>query len=146
MNLASFHRIANFLHRNRVPILPKVIYLFQFLLYNSSVPASTKIGSGSKFAYLGIGVVIHGRAVIGKNTMIGQGITIGGRSKSIHVPIIGDNCYLGAGCRILGAVEIGDNCIVGPNSVVLHDVPANSIVVGIPAKVIKSNIDPKDFI
>lgn len=146
MNLASFHRIAHYLYRKGVPVLPKIIYFIQFLLFNSSVPASTRIGKGSKFAYLGIGVVIHARSIIGENCMIGQGITIGGRSKSIEVPIIGDNCYLGAGSRILGGIKIGSNSIVGPNAVVLTDVPANCIVVGIPAKIIKEGINPTDFI
>jgi len=90
--------------------------------------------------------VIHSRAIIGENCIIGQGITIGGRSKSIDVPVIGNNCYLGAGCRILGDVKLGDNVIVGPNAVVINSIPNNSIAVGIPAKVIKTNIDPKDFI
>ena len=49
------------------------------------------IGGGTKFAYGGIAVVIHARAVIGKNCVIGQCVTIGGRSKHYAVPIIGDN-------------------------------------------------------
>lgn len=146
MNLIKLHRLNHKIYKLGIPLLPKIIYVIQFFLYNTSLPASVKIGKGSKFAYFGIGSVIHGRAVIGNNCMIGQGITIGGRSKKLDVPIIGDNCYLGAGCRILGDIKIGNNVIIGPNTVVVHDIPANSIAVGIPAKVIKTNINPKDFI
>lgn len=143
--LIHFHRIANKLYTLKVPVLPKLIYYLQYLLFNSSVPPSTTIGKQTKFAYGGIGVVIHGRAVIGNECIIGQGITIGGKSKSINVPRIGDNVYLSAGSRILGDITIGNNSIVGANSVVVKDVPPNCIVAGIPAKILKSNINPKEY-
>lgn len=143
--LIRFHRIANKLYIYKIPLLPKIIYYVQYLLFNSSVPPSTTIGNKTKFAYGGISVVIHGRTVIGDGCMIGQGITIGGKSKSKNVPKIGDNVYLSAGCRILGDICIGDNSIVGANAVVVNDVPPNCIVAGIPAKIIKTNINPEDY-
>lgn len=147
MNLAKLQRFNNKLFRNHIPFLPKLIYGIQFVLYNSSVPPSTKIGSGTKFAYLGIGCVLHGRAQIGENCILGQGITIGGRNKNWEVPTIGNNCYIGAGSRILGSIKIGDNVIIGPNSVVLIDIPSDSIAVGVPARIIKSGIkDIHDYI
>jgi serine O-acetyltransferase len=105
-----------------------------------------KIGKGTSFAYGGIAVVIHKRAVIGDNVMIGQCVTIGGRSKKINVPIIRSNIYIGAGSRILGDVIIGNNVIIGANSVVINNVPDNSVVAGIPAKIIKNNITYSDYI
>lgn len=146
MNLSIFHQFAHRLYRIKVPILPKLIYYVQFLLFNSSVPASTKIGKGSKFAYGGIGVVIHGRVKIGNECILGQGITIGGRSKIFEVPRIGNKVYIGAGARILGAVTIGDNVVIGANSVVINDVPSNCIVAGIPAKIIKTDIKVEDYV
>lgn len=100
---------------------------------------------GVKFAYGGIATVIHARAVIGKNCIIGQCVTIGGRSKHYKVPVIGNNVYISAGAKILGPITIGDNCVIGAGAVVLKDVPANSVVAGVPAKIIKTDIDPKDF-
>lgn len=91
-------------------------------------------------------MVIHARAIIGKNCIIGQCVTIGGRSKHYEVPKIGDNVYIGAGAKIIGPVQIGNNSVIGAGAVVLKDVPANSIVVGVPAKIIKTGIDSKDFI
>lgn len=144
--LMKMHRVAHALYKKKVPFLPRIIYVLQYLVSNSAVPPSVEIGKRTKFAYRGIGVVIHKNAVIGDDCMIGQGMTIGGRSKKIEVPIIGNNVYLGAGARVLGPIKIGNNVIIGPNAVVLHDLPDNCIAVGVPAKIIKENIKVEDFI
>lgn len=49
---------------------------------------------------------------------------------------IGDNCFIGSGARIMGGVRIGNNVIVGAASVVTKDVPDNSVVAGMPARII----------
>lgn len=141
MNLKIFYKLANKLYTLGIPILPRIIYNLQFLIFNSSVPYKCKIGEKTTFAYGGIAVVIHERAIIGKRCVIGQNVTIGGRSKKYEVPVIGDHVYIGAGARILGDVVIGDNVIIGANAVVVNDIPDNSIAAGVPAKVIKNNIN-----
>lgn len=80
MNLINLQKFANKLYIYKIPVVPKIIYYIQFILFNSSVPYKCKIGKNTKFAYGGIGVVIHERAEIGENCIIGQGITIGGKS------------------------------------------------------------------
>ncbi|MDA9575639.1 hypothetical protein N9R87_00685 [Flavobacteriaceae bacterium] len=105
-------------------------------MYNSSIPFQCTIGKNSRFAYGGIGVVLHKRTVIGENCMIGSNVTIGGKSGHFNVPIIGRNVYIGTGAKVLGPITIGDNVIIGANAVVIKDVPANNTVAGIPAKVI----------
>lgn len=143
--LIHYYRIANWLYKHHVPFLPKFIWRLQYLLFNSSVPASCEIGKGTKFGYGGIAVVLHARTVIGKNCMIGQDVTIGGKSGWYEVPVIGDNVHISAGARILGPVRIGNNVIIGANAVVVKDVPDNCIVAGIPAKIIKENISMDDY-
>lgn len=135
--LIHWYRFANFCFRNHIPLLPKLIYYLQYLLFNCSVPASCKIGKGTKFGYGGIGVVVHARAEIGENCIIGQNVTIGGRSGFYEVPVIGNNVEICAGSRVLGPIKIGDNVIIGANAVVIKDVPNNTVVAGVPAHVIK---------
>ncbi len=144
--LIHFHRVANFLYRHRIPVVPKLIYYLQYLLFNCSVPASTTIGGGTKFGYGGIAVVVHGRAIIGENCVIGTCVTIGGRSKHKSVPIIGNNVHISSCAKVLGPITIGDNVIIGAGAVVINDVPSNCVVAGVPAKIIKSNINIADYV
>lgn len=140
------YRIANWLYRHHIPVVPKLLYYTQRLFLKSSVPATCVIGGGTKFGYGGIGVVVHARAVIGKNCIIGQGVTIGGKSGWYEVPVIGDNVEINAGSRLLGPIRVGNNVIIGANAVVVKDVPDNCIVAGIPAKILKDNISMADYV
>ena len=121
--------------------MAKIITKINNLLHNSHIPYTVDIGKNSKFAYGGIGVVLHERCVIGKNCTLGQGSTIGGRTGHGGPPTIGDNVYISAGARLLGGFHVGNNVVIGANSVVINDVPDNSVVAGIPAKVISTNVD-----
>jgi serine O-acetyltransferase len=111
------------------------------LVHNSYIPFTVEIGENSKFAYGGIGVVLHGKCKIGKNCTIGQGCTIGGRTGHGGPPIIGDNVYISAGARLLGGFQVGNNVVIGANAVVIENVPDNCVVAGVPAKIISTNID-----
>ena len=133
----------------KIPLLPSIIKNIIFLLYNSCIPPSANIGSGTIFAYGAIGVVVHTDAIIGKNCVIGQSVTIGAKEAYIsnekHMcPVIGDNCYLAAGAKLLGGISIGSSCQIGAGSIVLSSLPDNSIVVGAPARII-GNTD-KNFL
>ncbi|MEL6863373.1 MAG: serine acetyltransferase [Bacteroidota bacterium] len=142
----KLYRIGHYFHLKGIPLLPRLVRFLIFLLYNSDVASSVKIGKGTLFGHSGIGVVIHHRAVIGDYCIIGQGITIGGRSRNPTVPVIGDKVYIGAGARVLGPIKVGSNVVIAPNAVVIKDVPDNCIVGGIPAKVIKEGIRFEDYV
>jgi len=85
--------------------------------------------------------VIGETTEIGSNVTIYQGVTLGGtgKEKGKRHPTIGDNVVIGTGAKVLGPIEIGENCRVGAGSVVLNPAPANSTVVGIPARVVYYN-------
>lgn len=143
--LIHWYRLANWLYRHHIPFLPKILWKIMCVLFNSSLPASCTIGKGTVLAYGGIGIVVHARAVIGRNCVIGQNTTIGGKSGWYEEPVIGDNVHISAGARILGPIRIGNNVIIGANAVVVKDVPDNCIVAGIPAKIIKEGILMEDY-
>lgn len=143
--LIYFYRVANWLYRHHIPLLPKLIWKLQYLLFNCSIPASCTIGKGTKFGYGGIAVVMHARTTIGENCMIGQCVTIGGKSGWYEVPVIGNNVHINAGARIIGPVRVGDNVEIGANCVVVKDVPSNCVVAGVPAKIIKNNMTKEDW-
>ena len=81
------------------------------------------------------GVVINGAVRAGKNLKIEHQVTIGAERR--QMPVIGDDVFIGAGAKIIGAVTIGDGARIGANAVVVHDVPAHTTVVGIPARPVK---------
>ncbi len=88
-----------------------------------------------------VGVVIGETAEIGDDVIMFHGVTLGGVSMSHgkRHPTIGDRVLLGAGCVVLGPVTVGSDSSIGAQAVVTKDVPANSVVVGIPGRVIGSN-------
>ncbi len=83
-----------------------------------------------------MGVVIGETAEIGDDVMLYHGVTLGGRQREggKRHPTIGDGVAVGAGAKILGPITIGARCVVGANAVVTVDAPADSVLVGVPAK------------
>ncbi|QKJ68161.1 serine acetyltransferase [Deefgea piscis] len=133
----KLYRLANFLSRNNIPVLPKLIYYFNRVVFSVVLPASTQIGKNVILGYQGLGIVIHPRVIIGDGVVIGTNVTIGGRSKIYAVPIIGNDTVIGSGAKILGPIKVGHHVDIGANAVVINDVPDYAVVVGVPAKVIR---------
>ncbi len=138
----TLYRAARRLDQLGVKLVPKVLRKALYYLHNSYVPYEAQIGEGTILGYGGIGVVIHKDSKIGKYCLISQQVTIGGRSGIEGAPVIGDYVRIGAGAKILGAIKIGDFAVVGANAVVVKDVPAASVVAGVPAKEIRRDADP----
>lgn len=137
MNAINIYRKARWCYLHHIPLLPQLLKGITFVLFNSVVPYTTEIGEGSKFAYGGMGCVVHSRAKIGKYVLIGQNTTIGRALDPEDIPTIGNNVYISAGVRIVGNINIGNNVIIGANAVVCKDVEDNCIVAGVPAKILR---------
>lgn len=107
--------------------------------YGISIPFTTLIGEGFYVGHFG-GIIVNGKIVIGKNCNISQDVTIGVKNRGVNpgVPTIGNNVYIGPGAKLFGGIKIGNNVAIGANSVITKDVPGNSVVVGIPGKIISS--------
>jgi len=88
----------------------------------------------------GMGVVIGETTEIGDDVTLYHGVTLGGTTweKVKRHPTLSDGVIVGAGAKVLGAITIGEQSRIGANSVVFHDVPAHSTVVGIPGTVVGS--------
>lgn len=85
----------------------------------------------------GMGVVIGETAEVGDDVLLFHGVTLGGRSmrKGKRHPTVGDHVTVGAGAKILGPVSIGSHAQIGANAVVITDVPADHLAVGIPVRI-----------
>ena len=104
--------------------------------FGIQIGAATTIGRGLHMGHFGT-IVVHPDAIIGANCNIAQAVTIGiaNRGSLAGVPTLGDRVWVGAGSVIVGRISIGSNVLVAPNSVVRHDVPADSLVSGNPAQI-----------
>lgn len=139
------YKLERWLFLHHIPMLPRLIKGTIYLIHNCSISFQTQIGENCKFLYGGIGCVVGKDAIIGNHVIIGTNVLIGGRSNKIGMPVIGNNVYVATGAKVLGDIKIGDNVIIGANAVVIHDVPSNCSVGGIPAKILKQNIDVNDY-
>ena len=144
LTYAGFHavvayRVSHWLKTHRVPFLPRFISQAARILTGIEIHPSATIGSGF-FIDHGMGVVIGETAEIGDYVTLFQGVTLGGTGKERgkRHPTLGSHVVVGAGAKILGGITIGDNVKIGANSVVLKNVSANSTVIGVPARVIKT--------
>lgn len=131
-------RLMNHLYSKKIPFLPGIIMRYIRVIYSCDIPFGTNIGKGVLFKHNGLGVVIHPKSIIGDYTQIYQNVSIAGRNGR-GAPTIGKNVFIGAGACVLGGVVIGENVTIGANSVVIHDIPDNAVVVGVPGKVVKFN-------
>lgn len=106
--------------------------------YGIEIHPGAQIGKGF-FIDHGTGVVIGETAIVGDNVTLYQGVTLGGTGKEQgkRHPTIGNNVMIGSGAKVLGNIRIGDGCKVAAGAVVLHDVPPNCTVVGVPGRVVK---------
>ena len=86
----------------------------------------------------GMGLVIGETAELGSNVTLYQGVTLGGtgKEKGKRHPTIGDNVVVSSGAKVLGSFTVGSNSKIGAGSVVLKEVPPNSVVVGVPGRIV----------
>src|SRR5882724_12946976 len=130
------HRVAHRLWNAGWYTLARfVAHLGRFLTGIEIHPAA-KLGRGL-FIDHGMGIVVGETAEIGENVSLLQGVTLGGTSvrREKRHPTLGDNVTVGAGAKILGGFTIGAGSRIGAGSVVVREVPENSVVVGVPGRV-----------
>ncbi|HEY3269133.1 MAG TPA: serine O-acetyltransferase EpsC [Armatimonadota bacterium] len=140
-----WHRVAHAMWRAHLKTPARWLSYLNRFLTGIEIHPGAQIGAGF-FIDHGMGTVIGETAIVGEDVLLYHGVTLGGSSlkKVKRHPTLGNHVIVSAGAKILGAIEIGDHVKVGPNAVVRQSVPPNSVVVGIPGRVIRQNGVPVD--
>ncbi|MBQ6714628.1 MAG: serine O-acetyltransferase [Clostridia bacterium] len=134
------HRRAHFFYKHNMHFIARMISQKTLRKTGIEIHPGAKLGRRLVIDH-GTGIVIGETAEIGDDVLIYQGVTLGGTGKDIgkRHPTIGNNVMISAGAKVLGPFKIGDNSRIAAGAVVLHEVPPNSTVVGVPARVVKQN-------
>lgn len=134
------HRVAHFYYKHGF------MFLARFVSQRAARKTGIEIHPGATIGRRlvidhGTGVVIGETTEIGDDVLIYQGVTLGGTGKDTgkRHPTIGNNVMISAGAKVLGPFKIGDNSRVAAGAVVLEEVPPNSTVVGVPARVVRQD-------
>lgn len=135
-------RVAGGLHQQGWRRLAKLVALVNFLLFGIEVPPSLRIGAGLVIPHTQ-GTIL-GAGYIGENVTIFHQVTLGARTVDFAFdpalrPYVCDGVTITAGAKVLGPVRLGERCLIGANAVVLEDVAADSLAVGVPARIIPRN-------
>jgi len=132
------HRVAHAMHDAGLPLAPRVLANVTRVLTGVEIHPAAEIGR-SFFIDHGAGVVIGETAEIGDEVTLYQGVTLGGTGfqRGKRHPTVGDEVVVGSGAKLLGPIEVGARAKIGANSVVIHDVPQDSTVVGNPGHPVK---------
>ncbi len=133
-----FLRTAQRLYHRGWPRLAKFFSLVNYVIFGLEVPARLAIGPGLVLPHT-LGTII-GAGYVGQNVTIFQQVTLGAKLADFAYdfaqrPQIGNDVVIAAGAKVLGPVNLGDGAVIGANAVVLSDVPAGALAVGVPAVV-----------
>jgi len=147
-----FHRIANFFSKAGFALIARIVSQSSRFLTGIEIHPAAKIGKNF-FIDHGMGVVIGETSEIEDNVTLYHSVTLGGISPSINSgkqrgikrhPTLKNNVVVGSGAQVLGPIIVGEFAKIGANAVVTRDVPAHAIMVGVPAKNIKTKSEIKD--
>ena len=144
--------IALFRRANECRFAPLKLYYtvrLKLMSYKThiQIPARTEIGEGFYIGHSGR-VIINPDAKLGKNMNVNAGAVIGAenRGKRKGAPQFDGNCWVGSNAVVVGNIKIGEDVLIAPLSYVNFDVPAHSIVIGNPAKIISKENATDEYI
>jgi len=147
-----FHRIANFFSKAGFALIARIISQSSRFLTGIEIHPEAKIGKNF-FIDHGMGVVIGETSEIEDNVTLYHSVTLGGISPSTNSgeqrgvkrhPTLKNNVVVGSGAQVLGPIIVGEFAKIGANAVVTRDVPEHAIMVGVPAKNIRTKSEIKD--
>lgn len=126
-------------HARSLRVLSNVFRRAVVMVTAIDIAPEAHIGSGLWIPH--VGFIVIGPARVGRNCEIFHGVTLGARESFMAergpgLPVLGDRVWVGPGAVIAGEVTVGDDAAVGANSLVVHDVPARGVVLGVPARLV----------
>jgi serine O-acetyltransferase len=134
------YRLARFCHINQYKwwgLLAKLLYRLtqEHMLFE--LPYQVPAGPGLKITHV-TGMVINHEAILGRDVHLSHTVTLGHKpaGSNAGAPTLNNRIYVAPGAQIIGGITLADDVAVGANAVVTKSVPAHSVVVGIPAKVL----------
>lgn len=142
------HRLAHLLWKMQLKLLARIVSHLNRFLTGIEIHPAAKLGR-RLFIDHGMGVVIGETARIGDDVLIYHGVTlggVGGAKGAIRHPQIGNRVMIGSGAKLLGNITVGEGAQIGANAVLVRDVPANAVMVGIPARVARKATDSEYII
>lgn len=124
------YRIAHWLKRHRIPVLPALVHRWSIWLTGADIAPAAEFGPGLMIGH-GVGLVVGHKVRVGARAHLLHGATLGGTTPRhrAEMPRLGDDVFVGAGACVLGDITVGDGAFVGVNAIVTEDVPARSKVV-----------------
>jgi serine O-acetyltransferase len=133
----AFHRLAHRFWQGGWSMLARFTSHMGRFLTGIEIHPAARLGRGL-FIDHGMGVVIGETAEVGDDVTLYQGVTLGGTSlkREKRHPTLERDVVVGTGAAVMGALRVGEGARIGAGSVVVAEVPPNSVVVGVPGKVI----------
>jgi serine O-acetyltransferase len=141
--LLRLHSFSRWCYLHQVPFVARLIKMFMYVTFNCILPPEVSIGARTILHHHGWCILLHPNVEVGSDCNIYNQVVIGGGHDGPDGPpiriVIGNNVNISAGAKVLckaGTLTIGDGSTIAANAVVLSDVPANSVAVGMPARCI----------
>jgi putative colanic acid biosynthesis acetyltransferase WcaB len=144
----TMFRLVNAINRYmllKIILFPYLMFYRFFVEWVLCIELPRKLTAGKNLVfYHGQGLVINFKTVIGENCVLRNGVTIGHKKMAdgslSNCPQIGNNVEIGPNVCIIGDITIGDNVTIGAGAVVVKSIPANSVAVGNPARVLDNKV------
>lgn len=134
-------QVSQRLNRGSLRSLSRVVDGSIRLLFGASIPGRANIAPDVFFHHSGLGVVINGASIIEGGCEIGVHVVLGGRAPEKGAPHLERGVIVHTGARLIGPIRIGQGAIIAANAVVIGNVPAHTLVAGVPGVVKRQGID-----
>lgn len=133
-HILALWRLRTWALRWHVPLVNHLLRRVQTMVFGIELGKAVELGHGVFFVHP-IGITVGGHARVGARVRFMGSNTVGTARDDGH-PSIDDDVTVGCGARVLGPVHVGARAVIGANAVVLADVPADAVAVGLPARVV----------